>query len=239
MSLLYDLIRTLHILGGMAGLALAIVPLITRKGARLHRQTGRWFTRAMAVAGITGLILSASWLIAPAHFHPARVTDPVLARISGLFLGTIALVTLAALQQMLGSLARKRRPAPAPSALDLALPITMAAAGLASIATGVLTQRGLLVVFGALAVANCISDLRFVLRPLPTRMAWWYQHMRAAMGAIITAVTALLVFGANRVIEGVLPPALAWVPWVAPAAIAVPLFSLWIARFRRRFGEVA
>jgi hypothetical protein len=239
MSLIYALVRSLHILAGLAGLALAIVPLVTRKGARLHRQTGRWFVRAMATAGITGLAMSVSWLVAPAYFHPAGVTDPVAARMSGLFLGTIGLVTLAALQQMVGALTRKRSPAPAPSVLDLALPIAMAAAGLISITAGVLAQRGLLLAFGALAVANGISDLRFVLRPLPTRMAWWYQHMRGAMGAIIAAVTAFLVFGASRLIDGLLPPALAWLPWVAPTAVAVPLFTLWIARFRQRFGEVA
>ena len=237
MSFLYALVRSLHILGGMAGLALAIVPLVTRKGARLHRQTGRWFARAMAVAGVTGLAMSVAWLVAPARFHPAGVTDPVAARMSGLFLGTIGLVTLAALQQMLASLARKRQPAPSPSALDLVLPVALAAAGLVSLTTGVLAHNGLLVAFGALAVVNGISDLRFVLRPLPTRMAWWYQHMRGAMGAIIAAVTAFLVFGAARIIGDVLPPSLAWMPWVTPAAIAVPLFSLWIARFRQRFGE--
>jgi hypothetical protein len=239
MSLLYALVRSLHILAGMAGLALAIAPLVTRKGARLHRQTGRWFVHAMTIAGITGLAMSVAWLVAPARFHPAGATDPVAARIAGLFLGTIALVTLAALQQMLSALTRKRQPAPSPSALDIALPIAMAAAGLVSLTTGVLAHRGLLVAFGALAVANGISDLRFVLRPLPTRMAWWYQHMRGAMGALIAAVTAFLVLGARRMVGDFLPPSLAWLPWIAPAAIAVPLFSLWIARFRQRFGEAA
>lgn len=239
MSLLYDLVRNLHILAGMAGLALAVVPLITRKGARVHRQTGLWFTRAMTVAGVTGLMMSLAWLVAPARFHPVGQPDPAAARLGGLFLGTIALVTLAALQQMLGALARKRRPRPTPSALDLGLPVVLGAAGLASVVAGALAQRGLLIAFGALALANAASDLRFVLRPLPTRMAWWYQHMRGAMGAIIAAYTAFLVFGASRFIAGALPPALAWLPWVAPTAVAVPLFSLWIARYRKRFGEAA
>jgi hypothetical protein len=183
--------------------------------------------------------MAATWLVAPNEFRPARMVDaPVEAvRGSGLFLGTIAFILLSALRQMTRAPLRKREKVLAPSIVDRALPLVTAIAGIATAATGLLYGRGLLIAFGTLALFAGTTDLRFVMRPLPTRMAWWYQHMNGAMVAVISALTAFLVFGGRRLLADLVPEQWRWVFWIAPAVVIVPATRLWIASYRKRFGE--
>ncbi len=140
---------------------------------------------------------------------------------------------------MLRSLTRKRSPAPAPTRLDLALPAIMVVFGASTVVVGAIYGAMLPVIFGVIATSTGIGDLRFVTRPLSTPKAWWYQHMRGAMVAIISGVTAFAVLGGNRLLRQVMPAELVWVPWIAPSVVLVPLFTVWIGRWKRRFGEAS
>ncbi|MBC8073964.1 MAG: hypothetical protein IAG13_36935 [Deltaproteobacteria bacterium] len=235
MLALYEFVKLTHLLAGAIGLLLVPVPLLVKKGGVVHRRVGKLFVIAMNVAGASGLAMAASWLVAPAVFRSS--TDVVSARASGLFLGTIALITLSAIHQLTAATRRKRLPLPQPAWIDRALPIATALAGLVTATTGLALGGALLIAFGALAVFAAIGDLRFSLRPLPTRMAWWYQHMRSAMVAVIATLTAFLVFGGRRWLAGLVPPGWGWLLWIAPAVVLVPLTELWVARWAARFGE--
>ncbi len=235
MLLVYAVVRALHVAGGMLGLLAMFVPLLARKGGRLHRGAGKLFAAAMIVAGISGVAMAAAWLAAPRAFT-AEATVGTL-RANAVFLATLGLLLLCAVQQMLRALTRKCQAAPRPSRLDLLLPAACVGAGATSVVVGVIAGAPLHLGFGALAVARAVDDLRFVLRPLSTPRAWWYQHMSGAMVAIISATTAFLVIGGQRWLRGLLAPELGWTLWVAPTLVLVPVFSAWTARWRRRFGE--
>lgn len=232
---MYEAVRVLHILGGAVGLVAMFVPLLTKKGSPLHRRVGKVFALAMIVAGVGGIAMSVTQLASPGLFVDAPRHG--LARTNGLFLGTIGLLMLGAVQQMLRALDRKKQAAPRPSRLDIALPVASVVAGVITAAVGVGVGAPLLVGFGLLTLANAIGNLRFVLRPLSSPKAWWYQHMQGAMVAMISAITAFVVFGGRQWLGGLLPAQLGWTLWVAPAVVLVPLFSVWTARWRRRFGE--
>jgi hypothetical protein len=229
----YEALRVVHIAAGGIGLVSMFVPLATKKGSPIHRRFGKVFAISMIVAGVAGVAMSAAQLVVPTAFD----ASPDLVRINGLFLGTIGLLMLGAVQQMLRSLARKRRPTAQPTALDVALPITSGVFGAITAITGLVVGGPLLVGFGALTTFTAVGDLRFVLRPLPTPKAWWYQHMQGAMIAIISAVTAFTVFGGRRWLAELVPAQMGWTLWVAPSLVLVPLFSIWTAKWRRRFGE--
>lgn len=239
MHAVYSLAQILHLVGGAVGLLLVPVPLVVKKGGPIHKRVGKVFVLAMTIAGWTGLFMATTWLVAPLEFRPGRMeTAPVEAvRGSGLFLGTIALILLSALRQMTRAPLRKREKTVAPTLVDRALPLATAIAGIATAATGLLHGRGLLVAFGVLAIFAGTTDLRFVVRPLPTRMAWWYQHMTGAMVAVISALTAFLVFGGRRWLADLVPEEWRWIFWIAPALVIVPATQVWIASYKRRFGE--
>ena len=238
MHLVYDIVRVLHLVGGAVGLLLVPVPLLVKKGGTLHKRVGKAFVVAMTIASWSGLAMAVSWLVAPLAFRPVGAdADPTGIRASGLFLATIALITLSALHQLVRAPARKRESTPAPTRTDRALPLVTAIAGVATLATGLAFGRGLLIAFGALAIFAGISDLRFAVRKLPSRMAWWYQHMSGAMVTVIATLTAFLVFGGRRIVAEIVPDGVGWVLWIAPALVIVPATELWISRYKRRFGE--
>jgi hypothetical protein len=238
MHFVYDIVRALHLVGGAAGLLLVPVPLLTKKGGALHKRAGKLFVLAMTTASWSGLAMALSWIVLPHEFRPAGSdADPTSVRASGLFLGTIAFITLSGIHQLLRAPARKRETTPAPTFTDRALPLVTAIAGVATAATGLVFGRGLLVAFGLLAIFAGISDLRFSLRKLPSRMAWWYQHMSGAMVTVIATLTAFLVFGGRRFFADLVPDGFGWVLWIAPALVIVPTTELWSARYKRRFGE--
>lgn len=238
MHLVYDIVRIVHLLAGAVGLLLVPVPLLTKKGGKLHKQVGKLFVGAMTLASETGLAMATAWLVAPAYFHPEGAgADPTSARAGGLFLATIAFITLSGIHQLVRAPARKGETTPAPTFRDLALPLATAVAGVATAATGLALAKGLLIGFGALAIFAGISDLRFSTRKLPSRMAWWYQHMGGAMVTVIATLTAFVVFGGRRLFADLVPDGFGWVLWIAPALVIVPATELWIARYKRRFGE--
>jgi hypothetical protein len=236
---LYSIALVLHLVGGAVGLLLVPVPLVTKKGGPIHKGVGKVFVVAMTIAAWTGLGLALSWLIAPTDYRPDRMAAmaPDAVRASGLFLGTIAMILSTGLRQLTRAPMRKRETIVAPSVVDRVLPLVTAIAGVATASVGLLHGRGLLIAFGGLAIFIGTTTLRFVMRPLQSRMAWWYQHMTGAMVAVISALTAFLVFGGSRLLAELVPAQWRWIFWIAPALVIVPATQVWIASYKKRFRE--
>lgn len=218
-----DLVLTLHVIGGATGLCVMAVPLIAKKGGGWHRRAGWLFVAGMSTSGVTGAVIAVRFLL-------ETRTGPAV------FFGLLSLLLLESLWVALAALRRKGRPEPSRRPLDLGAPATLALAGLGAAAFGVHRGSVLPMAFGALSLLAGLGDLRFALRPLPSRMAWWYQHMASIMVACITAVTAFMVLNVNRLV-GPLPPMISWLPWILPTALTVPLFLRWIQRYKVRFRE--
>ena len=95
----------------------------------------------------------------------------------------------------------------------------------------------LLLALGAFTLFGVVQDLRYIYRPRPSRMAWWYMHMEKVIGLGIGFHTAFLVFGASRFLSQYLQGPLQVIPWILPTAIGLPATTLWINAYRRKFGE--
>lgn len=233
---LYEAIRAVHILCGAIGLVSMFVPLVAKKGGRAHRRFGRIFAWAMAVSAIAGLLMGAAWLAVPAAFVEPELVGA--RRAAGLFFAALALLLLGSVQQMTGALRRKHQAQPRPTRLELGLPLSAIVVGATAAIVGAMVGRWLMIGFGTLTAMTAWSNLRFVRSPLPSPRAWWYQHMQGAMGSMIAGITAFAVFGGQRWLVEVVPPSVAWLPWVVPAAVLTPVFGVWTRSWRRRFGEL-
>ncbi len=232
MQTIYRLVLALHVIGGAVGLVSMLLPLVAKKGARLHRVTGWVFTGGMALSAVTGIAMATAWATAPATFLP--LSTPLEARLDGLFLGLIGVLTGNALVQAIAAVRRKHAHA-RPGALVRWSLAVLLLTSLSSLVLGLLCDKTLPMIFGAGSLMLAFQDLRFTLRPLPTPMAWWYQHMNAMGTACISAVTAFLVLGARRWFSHEVLGGNAWLLWVAPAFVLVPLFQGWIAWYQRKF----
>ena len=83
------------------------------------------------------------------------------------------------------------------------------------------------------------GSLTYVKNPQKTKMAWWYEHMTAILGAGIGFHTAFLVFGVHRVVNLGFEGPFAVIPWVAPSAIGAPAIFIWIRYYQKKFGELS
>ena len=219
-----NVVLAIHVAGGFTGLAAMLLPLIAKKGGRLHKRAGLVFVAGMGAAALSGVVMSIGFLLEGRTRH-------------GVFFGVLSLLLGEGLWCALAAIRRKKSPDASRRPLDYLVPGALALAGAVGVAYGLMNARWLLVGFSTLSIAVSIGDLAFAARPLSSKMAWWYQHMGSMMGACIAAVTAFLVVNVDRLL-GPIPNAVAWVPWVLPSAIIVPIFVMWIRHYRARFREL-
>ena len=74
MKLVHTILLVLHVAGGMTALVSGLIPMFARKGSKLHKAGGRWYTWAMWMSVLSALPLSMMK--------------------QNLFLGTIAIFTM-------------------------------------------------------------------------------------------------------------------------------------------------
>jgi hypothetical protein len=236
--MLFEVLRVVHISAASLGLGVLAVPLLSRKGAKLHRWTGWIFAGAMTVTAATGMLIAAAYLLSPERFvGPGR--DPTGVQAGGGFLLTLGALLLASLWHGIRAIARQHRgEAGWLGRIDIALPgaLVLCAAGLGALAV----SRGSFMMgfFAALGVWVGAEHVRFARRPLPTKMAYWYAHMSGMLGASVAALTAFGIFGSRRFVAGALPDELAFLPWVVPPVVLGVLAEVWVRYYRRRFRTI-
>jgi hypothetical protein len=233
MRTLYGIDYVIHVLASCLGLLAMLPPLLARKGGRIHTRAGAVFVYAMATSALTGALLAAAWVSAPATFRPSET--PAAARLSGLFLMLIGALTGNAVVQGQLAIARKRAPGPQVSLRSLGTIVLLIAVGLTALVVGGGRGHVLSLIFGPLALLVSVGDLAFALRPLPHPRAYLYQHIRAMGTACISAVTAFTVLGARRLFGGDIFAGNAWISWVLPGVLLGPVFVRWLRIYQRKF----
>jgi hypothetical protein len=262
---LHHVLRFIHIAIGGVGLALFWVPVFARKGGPLHIFCGRLFVWAAYCVGTTALVSSAWGIVDPRGFIGQRARDMDSASFAGVsenfrfifaILGFLSIIVLNGTYYGVRVVKTRRRHE------DLRTPLVLtlqAAAGLAAAALALFgaahlaasyTGRSSLppdqvakywvpTILGIVSVIPAVGSLNYILRPRPTPMAWWYVHMSEMLGVGIGFHTAFLVFGVQRFVSIQVEGAWRLVPWVLPTLVGVPAISLWVAYYKRKFGETA
>lgn len=210
MDKLFTPILALHIAAGFAAVALGVAPILTRKGGRWHRLTGRIF------AGVMGVMLICAWVLTALRFNPYFAALTATATIT-VFSGVRVL--------------KRKRPdlrrADRARALDWVLTLIVVGVGLWVLGLIVLGKTGdktavsAALVYGALTYGGW--DLWRFVRPTAWPFfpdLWTYEHlvkMLSAYGAVMSA------FSGNFLT--VLPT-----PWsqLWPTLFFQPLALIWV-----------
>jgi hypothetical protein len=260
----HQLLRYSHIGAAFLGLALYWIPIFAVKGSRLHIRIGKIFIWCAAYVGTTGLISSSWAILDPLSFvsGTGAPRDPQalpyqIERLRFFFsiLGFLSLGILCGVVFGIRVIRTRQAHEKLPSPLLLGLESAM---GLASFGLAIYGMWNLYLAFtgqhflrpaetgkywiptvlGLFGLLGTSEDLKYILRPRPTPMAWWYKHMENMIGIGIGFHTAFLVFGLNRLVNFQLSGPWQLVPWLLPATIGLPASVLWTRYYKRKFGEL-
>jgi len=222
---IYPLLLAVHITAGLGTVLIGIAPVLTRKGSRLHRLTGRIF------AGLMAVLLAAAWAMTV-----LKMNSYLLA------LSAAATLTLFSGLRVLGRKRPDLRRADRATGLDWGVTLAIAGVGLL-VLWQVMTGNNvgpaaisLALVYGALGMS--LWDLWRFLRPTDGPFSpelWRYEHLWKMLGAYAAVLSA---FSGNflRFIPA---------PWSAlwPTLLFQTLTVIWIAvlvvQRRRRLRAAA
>jgi uncharacterized membrane protein len=213
----------LHITAGFGAVLVGVLPIVTRKGSRPHRLSGRVFVGLMAT------LLACAWIMTAIHF-------------SAYFLGLSATATMAVFSGV--RVLRRKRPdlraEDRPKALDWILTLGVVAVGLWVLGLVVMGGAGdtapvaTALAWGALAYGGW--DLWRFARPTDWPFSpelWTYEHLVKMLGAYSAVLAA---FSGNFLPFIPTPWSQLW-----PSLLFQPLAMIWVAALilRRRGRAVA
>jgi hypothetical protein len=238
--LLHDLFRVFvwgHLAAGAVGLVLFwVVGVFSRKGAPAHRRFGLVYVYCMLFTGTLAVGMSTLTLIDPMATHPHFVTHPVFrdeALVRALFgwmMQFLALLTISLAWHGWGAVRHKRQHAANRGPLNVFLNVIVILTALNTAVHGLLVQQPVMLGLPVVGVASGVTNLAFAFGNSPKRFAFLIEHVKALIGAGISAYTAFLAFGLVRLMpERVFSPVL----WSLPLIVGLTLIIGHTIRFLR------
>jgi phosphoglycerol transferase MdoB-like AlkP superfamily enzyme len=221
---LFHALVLLHVATGAVGLTAFWGPIVTKKGAKLHRTWGRAACYGFLGAGALAIAMAFLSLYGPEHRHP-EVTDRTL--FDGLFgwmmlyLGTLTIGFVDyGLAVVKHSRDRRALRSPRYQVVIAAVVLTGAWCGYFGWQVG----HPLMMLVAFIGIAAMLIQQRYIWRESdPPRGTHIGEHFRALIGMGISAYTAFLSVGLIRLVpEHVFNPAI----WAGPSVIGVSLI-LW------------
>lgn len=223
LELVFSFSRFVHIAAGAVALLAMWLPLVSRKGARVHRRAGWVYVLGMGVVAATALLMSG-----------IRISDGISGNDrSALFLAYVAVLSGAGTSMGVRVLRTKARTARHTNLWDLGVAAALVAGGVLMAAWAIHLGAVLFGFFAALGTAVGLNQLRYWLRPPTTKAAWLFEHIGSMGGACIGTVTAFLAVNAGRM---GLPPDSLWV-WVTPSVVGGLIIAGFSARYRMKLSR--
>jgi len=218
---LFHVFVACHIATGAVGLVIFWVPVIGRKGGRTHRGLGRLFVRCLIATGISATGMSLCTLYDPVATHPQLALDPELMRgLFGWMMLYLSVLTISLAWHGLVTIHRKTTHDAHRGWFSIGLQCAAILVALNCALQGWLIGQPLMMGIAVVGVASGITNLNFIYRTRPSRMAYLKEHVKALVGAGISVYTAFMTFGLARLL-----PSHAFNPaiWAVPIVVGVSL----------------
>ena len=228
MESLYSVVVWTHVVTGGVGLATLAVPLVARKGSRLHRRAGWVFVASMSISIAFALLVAASWILIPLTVKPGAGQHVADLRRFGAFFGLLGLAGAHALFGGIAAIGRRRRQRPWLGIVARRIPWALVVAGPLTFWAGLSGDSILLMAFGGLFTVAAIGDVR---RPAVSHdKTVLVAHVEAMLGAATVATTAFTVQMVSR-IGGA--SAFSLTVWMVPVGLGMLATWIWRGRVQR------
>ncbi len=95
------------------------------------------------------------------------------------------------------------------------------------------TQSLLFLVFGVIGMSMVIMNLNKFYKRKHDKREWFFGHMTGFLGGYIATLSAFSAVNIGRWF----PSIPAWLVWLWPTLIGIPLIFIWTTYYRRRFAN--
>ncbi len=241
MNSLHSFLVTSHIVVGAAALVLFWIPVLAKKGSRLHVGAGKAYATAMYVVSITAFFASVIVLADPIGIRrPGAILDPEVAeqlatrfRISSLFLLMLSVLVFSSVHHGLMALRERTSPGILKTPWHRGMIVALGVLGITVGIIGVRNEAILLMIFGGISMFGAFGMFRETLPDRLDAKERLVAHLGGLIGSGIGAYTAFFAFGGSRFLAELLPGQWQVVSWI----IAPVIGTIAINRLSRRYQK--
>ncbi|MFK7914570.1 MAG: hypothetical protein AB8B93_11710 [Pseudomonadales bacterium] len=223
---LFNLLVALHVATGTVGLLSMWVPLLSRKGSKVHRQWGVVFYYALLLTGTLAVGISLCTLYAPLETHLFWDDAAKVRGVFGWMMLYLATMTINLAQYGRRCVRNRNSHANNRTTTNLMLQLATFVSAAFCAWQGWVLQMPLLAGIAIVGLAAGALNTRFILTEHVAKTEWLVQHTRGLVGAGISVYTAFLAFGAVNLL-----PQFAFSPllWATPCTLGVSylLYHQW------------
>ncbi len=200
--------------------------MLSRKGGAAHRRWGEVFCSVLLLTGTCAVGMSVSTLIDPLGTHRDLHDARMIRDVFGWMMLYLGILTVSLAWHGLAAVRNKQRVEANRTPFAAGLQIATIAAAANCAIRGYLDPdpmiQALMMGISVVGVASGATNLWFIYRTEPTRAAYLKEHVKALVGAGISAYTAFLAFGMVRLSpEHALNPIVWSIPLIVGLSIIV------------------
>ena len=241
MTSLHSSLVTSHIVVGAAALVLFWIPVLAKKGSRLHVRTGQAYATAMYIVSITAFFASVMVLADPIGIRrPGAELDPeelqklaTRFRITSLFLLMLSVLVFSSVHHGLMALRERSSQGILKTPWHRGMIVTLGVLGITVGIIGVRNEAILLMIFGGISMFAAFGMFKETLPDRLDAKERLVAHLGGLIGSGIGAYTAFFAFGGSRFLAELLPGQWQVVPWIIPSVIG----TIAVNRMSRRYQK--
>ncbi len=227
METLFNILRFLHIIGGFVALFVFWIPIVTKKGGKLHHFFGWVYVYGMIVVAVSAFYMGFYRIFIDLTSSKELISF-------SWFLIFISILSSASAYYGIRVLKFKRRKNRHTHPLDVGYPLLLLLSGIGICIYGFINSSSLLTWFPIIGVSLGIVQLLYWIKKPTRKMHWWFEHFSGMLACCISTITAFTVFGAPRLLN---IDSVNMILWFLPTIIITPLIVGLAIYYRRKFNK--
>ena len=222
---MFRLVLGVHLACAFGATAVFWIPLFADKGGALHIGAGRLYARLIYLTAITGAPLALLMLLS---------ASDASARHTAVFLGYLLTILVMPVYHGVRVVRARRAGGRVGSPLHTLLAASAIGAGVGLGAAAIAWREWPFLLMSPIGPVLGVRALRYAADSSRLSGAGWREeHIVSMVMSGIAVHTAMLVFGTTRTLHMTFTGAAAYLPWLLPAIVGLPLLLLRIRQERR------